>query len=471
MDLPAQKKKNPFLPKTDDEIKLEQKYKEASDNLIRNVLSQVPNLRTKQWKFDIPEQESITIKYTDFESDLVDAYWRRVRTSIVYDPYNLVDNLVNYNQDEGFKYFDQIAFNMLRQKLLEQSVNEQIASGLDITYSESTGSNTNDTTTNTKGTNSNTSETKTNNNSTTSNTNSSNTNSTTNGLVTSSNTSSTKSNTDETTSNNNETTSNVTGTNDVATDEHSDDVNHGAQQSKTDTTNSNLTTTNEADSGSTTVDVSSPAQATNTTTNVYDKTLKKTHRLSFDGSTEDEEVDNPSAGNVLSTTQTQEVTPSKTVTNPNTQKDTKTSVTGNETATTNASEYTDITNYGKQHTLTNEKQDSTSTTKVDGKSNTSTTVDTTNEGKQNTYSSTNVNSKGSSDGTSTSTSDTTTTNNGNTTGDTTTSGKGTNQASVKTIHISNGGQLYSLMTKYNEEYKNGIQLWLDGMFSVGIFTF
>ena len=471
MGLPIQPKhQNPFITKTDEELELERKYKQASDQFITNVLKQVPNLTNREWSFKT-EDSTLTVNYSDFSKQLIDSFYRRVKTALVYDPVNLEDNLINYNEQEGYRYFDQIAYNLLLSKLLSQSADRQLANGFDVTYTDSSGTSQSDS----QGKS--TASTKSNNTSNSNSTNEGSSDTTANGETTVNGLNTTTGTTANTATNEstNQTNSTQTGSvntkTDNATDKHTDTNNHGAQSTKVDSNTAETNSLNETEGGSTTVEVSAPGSAQNVTTNVYDKSNQITHRLSYDGSTEDEERLNPAAGSILSSTSTQQVTPSKTVTTPNSTKTSKSTSNSNGTNSTTTAEYADSTDYGKQHSVTT--NDQTNSTKNDS----SVTV------KGSTSSNGSNNSKNSSYNDTVNKNDTKSTSTNKTKADSTTTGTSTtdssnssltnssNQNSVKTVHISNSEQLYKLMNEYSRDYQNGIQLWLDGMFSYGIFTF
>lgn len=449
---------------------MERKYKQASDQFITNVLNQVPNLTSREWTFKT-EDSTLTVNYSDFSNQLIDSFYRRVKTAVVYDPVNLEDNLINYNEQEGYRYFDQIAYNLLLSKLLSQSADRQLANGFDITYTQSNG------TTQSDSQGKSTANTKSNNTSNSNSTNegssdtASNGESTVNGLNTTTGSTANTSTNESTNQTNSTQTGTVNSTVDNATDEHTDTNNHGAQSTKVDSNTAETNNLNETEGGSTTVEVSAPGSAQNVTTNVYDQNKQITHRLSYDGATEDEERDNPAAGSILSTTSTQQVTPSKTVTTPNSSKTSKSTSNTNGTNTTNTAEYVDSTDYGKQHSVTtndqtnSSKNDSTVTVKGSTSSNGS------NNSKNASYNDTVTKNDTKSTSTNKTKADSTTTGTSSTDSTNSSLTNSSNQNTVKTVHISNTEQLFKLMNDYSRDYQNGIQLWLDGMFEYGIFTF
>lgn len=453
---------------TTEQTDLIKKYKDFSNNLLTNVFNEVPHLRERKWTVK-NDDYTFNLTFNDLEPEIQNGFYNRVKSTIVLNPGDLVTDLVNYIQDEGIRYIDQIASNHLLQLLLSKQMDRQLANGTELTYTLSTsdekGTNSGTSHTTSTGQTKNTTETNAKSGTVTGENSTSETdglnsttgeNKTVNNLKNSSSEKTTAQATDNTTQNNTNNPYSVT-------------QNHGAQTATVDnnTTVSNNGSTKE--SGSTTTEVKANGPATNTTNNTYVAGDRTTNRLSFDGSTEDEVVTNPAAGQLSKSTQLTEATPSKTTVTPSTTTSTDSTekTTGGQTTTTNA--YSDTTDYEKQssESSTNEEHNNTGTTTTDSSSTGDVTV--TNNNKENTFSK----ATNKSDTTTNSTSDSTTTNNSGSTNDSNstneTNSKSNTTTDTKTLNITNTNQLITLMNKFSQSYESGLQNFFDGMFKTGIF--
>ncbi len=143
-------KTNPFLPTTTEQTNLIKKYKDFSNNLLTNVFNQVPHLRERKWTVE-NDDYSFNLSFNDLEPEIQNGFYNRVKSTIVLNPSDLVNDLVNYIQDEGLRYIDQIASNHLLQLLLSKQMDRQLANGTEMAYTFSTSAE--------KGTNSGTTHT------------------------------------------------------------------------------------------------------------------------------------------------------------------------------------------------------------------------------------------------------------------------------------------------------------------------
>ena len=135
---------------TSEQTDLIKKYKDFSNNLLTNVFNQVPHLRERKWTIE-NDDYSFNLSFNDLEPEIQNGFYNRVKSTIVLNPSDLVTDLVNYVQDEGLRYIDQIASNHLLQLLLSKQMDRQLSNGTEMTYTFSTSDE--------KGTNSGTSHT------------------------------------------------------------------------------------------------------------------------------------------------------------------------------------------------------------------------------------------------------------------------------------------------------------------------